>query len=50
MDIEGESNQITLEESSNSSNHSLLIIDISSFIVFSRKASLGIKVLHKMIS
>ena len=38
MDIEGESKRITLEESSDSSNHSLLIIDTSSFVVFLRKA------------
>ena len=38
MDIEGKSKRITSEESSDSSNHSLLIIDTSSFIVFLRKA------------
>ena len=39
MDIEGESKRIILEESSYSSNHSLLIIDTSTFIVSLRKAS-----------
>ena len=39
MDIEGESKRITSKESSDSSNHSLLIIDTSSFVVFLRKAS-----------
>ena len=39
MDIDGESRRITSEESSDSSNHSLLIMDTSSFIVFLRKAS-----------
>ena len=39
MDIEGESKKITSEESSDFSNHSLLIIDTSSFVVFLRKAS-----------
>ena len=38
MEIEGESRRITLEESSDSSSHSLLIIDTSSFVVFLRKA------------
>ena len=40
MDIEGESKRITSDESSDSSTHSLLIIDSSSFVVFLRKASL----------
>ena len=40
MKIDGESKRITSEESSDSSNHSLLIIDTSSFVVFLRKASL----------
>jgi hypothetical protein len=39
MEIEGESKRITSEESSDSSNHSLLMIDTSSFVVFVRKAS-----------
>jgi hypothetical protein len=40
MEIEGKSNQITSEKSSDSSNHSLLIIDTSFFVVFLRKAFL----------
>jgi hypothetical protein len=40
IDIEGESRQITSKDSSNSSIHSLLIIETSSFVVFLRKASL----------
>jgi hypothetical protein len=43
MDIEGESKRITSEESSDSSNHSLLIIDTSSFI------QKGPKVLNEMM-
>jgi hypothetical protein len=39
MDIEGEPKQTTSEESSDSSTHSLLIIDTNSFVVFLRKAS-----------
>ena len=39
MEIEGEAKRITSEESYDSSNHSLLIIDTSSFVVFLRKAS-----------
>jgi hypothetical protein len=39
MVIEGESKQITSEESFDSSSHSLFIMDTSSFVVFSRKAS-----------
>ena len=50
MDIEGESKRIISEESSDSSNHSLLIIDTSSFVVFLRKAfSEGLKVPHGMM-
>ena len=42
MEIEGESKRITSEESSESSSHSLLIIDTSSFVVFLRKASIEV--------
>jgi hypothetical protein len=43
MDIEGESKRITSEESSDSFNHSLLIIDNSSFV------QKGPKVLNEMM-
>jgi hypothetical protein len=39
MDIEGESKRINLEKNSDSSSHSLLIMDTSSFVVFLMKAS-----------
>jgi hypothetical protein len=40
MVAEDESKRITLGESSDSSNHSLLMMDTRSFVVFLRKASL----------